>query len=313
MKASKMLLSNNSIDFNDVLYILNKEINIIHFKTMENKEIKCRGYLFCLYILCKISPEDIGKECGVSVSVVYRWLRRFNIKRMKGTLCMDKKLLQHQYIELKLSPYEIGKMYGVNHSTIREWLTENKIPMRSRSEAMKIALNKPEVKRRQSDEQKRVWNDPDYRANHSGENHPMYGKHGEETPNWKENYEKVSLRAKHKRKRNELKEIGIDEPEYCPYCNKPKGKRKLHLMNIDHQYNNNLLDYYYICPKCHKGIYHGLAGLGGKTSGIIIKPIPNLINNLLKLKTREERFQLLKKVILKYKNLIDKKKLGMLF
>ena len=289
-----MLLSNNSIDFNDVLYILNKEINIIHFKTMENKEIKCRGYLFCLYILCKISPEDIGKECGVSVSVVYRWLRRFNIKRMKGTLCMDKKLLQHQYIELKLSPYEIGKMYGVNHSTIREWLTENKIPMRSRSEAMKIALNKPEVKEKRKGILYHVWSKED-KVKISGENAYWYGKHGKESPTWKENWEKLTLMQKHNRIRKMLEKMGIFRPDICPICD---IKRRLDLMNIDHEYKENILEYYHICQKCHN-IYHSLAGLGGKTSGITIKPIPNLIKNLQKLKTREERKKLLKEVILK--------------
>ena len=87
-------------------------------------------------------------------------------------------------------------------------------------------------------------------------------------------------------------------PNICPICDKkPKDKKKLDLMNIDHTYKERPLDWYYICSKCHEGKYHYLAGLKkGKT----IKSIPNLIHNLLQLETREERFQLLREVISKY-------------
>ena len=64
-------------------------------------------------------------------------------------------------------------------------------------------------------------------------------------------------------------------------------------MNLDHKYLDNTLDYYYMCIWSHK-IYDFLAGLRKHKT---IKPIPNLIKNLLQLKTREEREQLLKKVI----------------
>ncbi len=71
-------------------------------------------------------------------------------------------------------------------------------------------------------------------------------------------------------------------------------------MNVDHEYREDPLDYYYICSKCHEGKYHSLAGIKGrKENNYKIKPIPNLIKNLLKLKTRKECEELLKEVILK--------------
>lgn len=33
------------------------------------------------YVMDKKSPEDIAKECGVSVQLIYRQLKRFGIKR----------------------------------------------------------------------------------------------------------------------------------------------------------------------------------------------------------------------------------------
>lgn len=33
------------------------------------------------YILEKKSPDEIAKECGVSVQLIYRQLKKFNIKK----------------------------------------------------------------------------------------------------------------------------------------------------------------------------------------------------------------------------------------
>jgi len=33
------------------------------------------------YVLDKKSPEDIAKECGVSVQLIYRQLKKFGLKR----------------------------------------------------------------------------------------------------------------------------------------------------------------------------------------------------------------------------------------
>lgn len=33
------------------------------------------------YIIDKKSPEDIAKECGVSVQLIYRQLKKFGLKR----------------------------------------------------------------------------------------------------------------------------------------------------------------------------------------------------------------------------------------
>ena len=185
---------------------------------------------------------------------------------------------------MELSPYDIYKMYNIGNSTVRRWLKIHKIPIRSRSEAAKISHNKPEFKRRQSEILKIVMSKSEILAKIRGENNP----------NWKENYEDLHITAKHKRKRKELKEIGVDEPEYCPICDKkPRIKKYMHLINLDHNYLDNLLDWYYICKWCHD-LYDFSTGL---RKNVNIKKSPNLIKNLLNLKTREERFQLLKKVI----------------
>ncbi|KKL51778.1 hypothetical protein LCGC14_2292090 [marine sediment metagenome] len=234
---------------------------------LEIKKYKCRGYLFCLYILCKMSTVEIGRECEVNRITICRWLKIHNIKREKP-LYTNKQWLYNHYIILKKSSNQIAKeFYNItDSSTILNWLRKFKIPIRSISKSHKISHNKLE-----------------YIAKRSGKNNHM----------WKE-WENLSYEQKHRRKRNELKEMDIFEPENCPDCSKkPRIKKYIHLMNLDHKYLDNTLDYYYMCIWCHK-IYDFLAGLRKHKT---IKPIPNLIKNLLQLKTREEREQLLKKVI----------------
>ena len=313
--------------------IYNYYIFQIYPKIM-TKLYRCRAYLYCVYELCEMTPNEISKEYKVGVWVIYRLLRKFNLKRKKylnknkewlyhqyiklrksttkigkecrvcsGTihywlkkfnikrenpLYKDKKWLKNQYIKLKKSTREIGKKLGINNNIIIYWLEKFNIPKRSRNKVMKIAMNKPETNKKRSKTLKTTYNNPKIRAKISGKNNG----------GWKE-WKELGYNRKHIRIKKMLAKIDIFKPDICPFCGKLKSKRKLDLMNINHTYKENTLDWYYICQHCHLGIYHFLVGFEGEYK--TIKPIPNLINNLLQLKTREEREQLLKEVILKKK------------
>ena len=39
------------------------------------------AYMKKRYVMDKKSPEDIAKECGVSVQLIYRQLKKFGLKR----------------------------------------------------------------------------------------------------------------------------------------------------------------------------------------------------------------------------------------
>ena len=211
------------------------------------------------------------------------------------------------YWLLELPANKIGEDCNVTPNTIYNWLSKFNIPRRTKKEATKIAMNRPEVKKNHRKVMKLALNKPKYKVKQSKIMKIVYSNpevrekiSGENSSSWIE-WKELMLLSKHIRMRKELVKIGIFEPDYCPICNKPKGEKKLDLMNIDHQYNENIFDYYYICTKCHTGVYEFLAGLKkGK-----IKPIPNLIQNLSQLQTRIEREQLLKNVILKYINKIE--------
>lgn len=48
---------------------------------MNNKLHHSEAYLKKRYVMDKRSPEDIAKECGVSVQLIYRQLKKFGLKK----------------------------------------------------------------------------------------------------------------------------------------------------------------------------------------------------------------------------------------
>jgi len=48
---------------------------------MKNKLHLSKNFLEKRYIKDKKSPENIAKECGVSVQLIYRQLKKFDLKR----------------------------------------------------------------------------------------------------------------------------------------------------------------------------------------------------------------------------------------
>ena len=207
---------------------------------------KCRGYLFILYDLLKMSALKIATECGVMSSTIWRWLKKFNIvtrthsKAVKGAK---------------------NPMYGKHHS--------------------------PETKQKISKAKK---------GKYTGVKHPMYGRTGVNNPNWK-NWEELSgYSRKHVRMKQALANMGIFKPDYCPVCN--VKDTRIELINLDHTYQNNILDYYYLCQYCHDKIYHCLIGI--KKS----KKIPvdyAFMSELFTLQSYEKRRLLLNEVVLNAK------------
>ena len=49
---------------------------------MRNKGLHhSEAYMKKRYVMDKKSPEDIAKECGVSVQLIYRQLKKFGLKK----------------------------------------------------------------------------------------------------------------------------------------------------------------------------------------------------------------------------------------
>lgn len=72
--------------------------------------------------------------------------------------------------------------YGYNIALGGQGNLMDEVAKKRISERLKDYYSKPENKEQLSKRSKKMWNDPEYHANHSGENHPMYGKpHSEES------------------------------------------------------------------------------------------------------------------------------------
>ena len=46
----------------------------------EIKPYHCRGYLFCMYKLLRLSTTKIGKKCNTTAVTILYWLRKFEIE-----------------------------------------------------------------------------------------------------------------------------------------------------------------------------------------------------------------------------------------
>ena len=60
-----------------------------------------------------------------------------------------------------------------------------------------------------------------------------------------QSWDKTSVTTRHSRIR---KILGKNKPLRCPLCNEIK---KLELSNKDHEYREDLKDWWYLCHKCH--------------------------------------------------------------
>jgi len=181
---------------------------------MIDKLYKDKEWLFHQYITLKKSTYEIKEICrGGDINY---WLKKFKIpirslseavkishNKLIG-LYKDRDWLFNEYINLNKSTTEIGKICEVNNGTIYSWLKKLDIPIRTISEALKIAF--------------------------SGERNPMYGKHhteatkkkisdalsGEKCYRWKGE----GINLEYSRLHKWINKY-FDKPELCEICEKP--------------------------------------------------------------------------------------------
>lgn len=131
--------------------------------------------------------------------------------------------LTYQYITFKKSIEQIAKEQKTSNSTIYRWLKKFNIPRRTKSEARKIAINKPELRKKISEAMK---------GKRINEKHPL----------WKGG--NAGYRALHdwvrKNKPMKIK---------CETCG---NVRKLQASHKNHNYSRDLSEYRWLCSSCHK-------------------------------------------------------------
>lgn len=101
----------------------------------EIKQYRCRGYLFCMYELLEKSTPKIAKECGVVQSIIYKWLRKFNIRtRTNSEAQTGEKNPMYGKMSGKDNPmYGTDKTGEKNPMYGKHWSEESKDKMRGKN------------------------------------------------------------------------------------------------------------------------------------------------------------------------------------
>lgn len=104
-----------------------------------------------LYWNERLSIDGIAKRLGLSVTPVLRSMERYNVKRrtpleikqiQRGRLGITTEELRDLYIDKQLPLIFISEQLKTSHKTIRRLLQDYQIPIRTKSEVMKISAPK---------------------------------------------------------------------------------------------------------------------------------------------------------------------------
>ena len=105
---------------------------------LKGKSLPTKKELEYLYIDKKLTPQEIADRYGVSVSVIRKYVKKYNIPsrsisqaHLKGKTLPSIMELENLYVKERLSGAEIAKIYGVNESTIHRYLKRCGIGVRS--------------------------------------------------------------------------------------------------------------------------------------------------------------------------------------
>lgn len=93
-----------------------------------------------------LSNLDIAKEFNISLTLLNKWFKKFNINRTilrnnEGNKPSNDELY-NLYINKKLNANEIAKIYNVTSTTIKNWLKSYNILIRSKSEIQSLLIPK---------------------------------------------------------------------------------------------------------------------------------------------------------------------------
>lgn len=183
----------------------------------------------------------------------------------------NKNWLENQYLVLEKSTHQIAKECNVVQSTIYTWLKKFKIKTRTMSEANKIAMNRPETKRKMSEAQKGSHHSEETKRKISENHKGMKGKHhseetkrklsearigkirGKNSSSWKGDLAKEKSKC---RRIHDIVRRLKPQPEGCEVCGKKTSRLDLSFNNFHKDsnpiyYTKNPNDYTYRCVKCH--------------------------------------------------------------
>lgn len=210
-----------------------------------NQKAYDRDWLYQKYIVEGLSTYQIAKLVQRNPKQVYNWIRDYGIQLRERAWDTeehkpyhDKEWLIREYVEKQRSTGEIAADFGVNEAGIIHFMRRHGIKRRNTSEARAV----------------KHWGQP-------GEKNPMYGKRGEDTPNWK-----GGCTPERQAFYNSLewikvaKQVWERDERNCQRCGQRWHRgRKFHIHHIVSfsvqelraELNNLVL----LCAKCHRWVH----------------------------------------------------------
>jgi hypothetical protein len=102
-----------------------------------------------LYTVQKKTTTEIGKILGRDQSTISRWLKKCGIivdPNRPRLEIPSKEVLTNLYLTEKMNFTSIGQMFKVSAPTVKTWAINYEIPLRTRSETLRLVLGKSKWK-----------------------------------------------------------------------------------------------------------------------------------------------------------------------
>ena len=208
-----------------------------------------KDWLYQKYVTEGLSTYQIGKLVDRNPKRVWEWLSDYGIdirKREWDTVLSehipyhDKVWLSHQYLTQKKSSKQISEEQEVTENNILYFLKRFGIKTREMTEIRKD----------------KYWGLP-------GEENPMFGKRGKETPNWKGGVtpERQSVYVSQEWK-GCVKQVWKRDEGICQRCGVNKGNtnKEFHIHHIkpfssSRKDRTNVDNLVLLCKKCHNFVH----------------------------------------------------------
>ncbi|PER35443.1 hypothetical protein CN485_04835 [Bacillus cereus] len=84
------------------------------------------------------SGAKIGREIGVSDTIINRWIKKFDLREKEENPYQDKEWLTREYITKNRRAKDIGAEFGVGEHTIWYWIRKHGLPKRSQTHQLDI-------------------------------------------------------------------------------------------------------------------------------------------------------------------------------
>jgi transposase len=200
---------------------------------------KNRDWLDFKYNMDNLSSQQIGALCGISGSIIRKWIRRLGVRqktnaetrlkdRFSNTMktYRSKSWLIDKYEKERLSADAVAKLCGTNGSTTRVWLRKYGIPLRTLRESHLGYQPSRITRQRMSISQKeRLRQHPE--AIKRGSENPLYINGNGNLP-YPEAFNK------------ELKkQIRLRDGFRCQLCGTSIKEKRLHIHHINYDIHDN--------------------------------------------------------------------------